>query len=197
MPKLRDHTTVQSRVYSRRRGMGQPRYYGDFRDFADVGGSQEPLSPEGCRYATTCPDQAEELAKARLKKLEEKRAERPVGDAEKRTLGVIIPEHLERKAKNEEGGEQWLGNVQVHLETFEDFFTEGRDLADIELKELEDYRASLFKLSNGRGGTLSSQSVAHYLNSASNLYDRAIKDQLLKPGQRYCQLGLALARLHG
>lgn len=188
MPKLRDHTTIDSRVYGRRRGAGGPRYYGDFRDYADVGGALEPLAPTDCRYATTCPEEAARLAQARLEELEEKRQERPVGPAEKRTLKVLIPDHLNRKASNAEGGEQWLGNVQVHLEEFEDFFGSDTDLAVVELRQLEEYRSRLFKLPNGRGGTLSSQSVAHYLNSASNLYERAIRDQLLKPGSNLVAL---------
>lgn len=192
MPKLRDDTTIESRIYTRQRGTSAPRFYGDFRDFEDVGGRQEPLKPEGCHYATTNDEVAAKLAQARLDELEEKRKKRPVGPAAKRSLKVIIPDHLTRKAKLGEGGEQWLGNVQVHLETFEDFFGSERDIADIELREMEDYRVHLMKLPNGRGGTLSSQSVAHYLNSASNLYERAIKDQLLQPGQNLVMLLPAL-----
>ena len=191
MPKLRDHTTIDSRVYARQRSKTKttsPRYYGDFRDYADVGGALEPLIMTGCRYATTDEEEAAKLAQARLDELEEKRAKRPVGPAEKRVLEVIIGDHLKRKAKLGEGGEGWLGNVQVHLETFESFFGVERDLADIELKEIEDYRAHLFTLPNGRGGTLSTGSIAQYLNSASNLYERAIKDQLLDPGKNLVAL---------
>lgn len=47
---------------------------------------------------------------------------------------------------------------------------------------MENYWAHLQGLPNGRGGTLSSGSVAQYLHSASNLYERAITDGLLKPG---------------
>lgn len=188
MPKLRDHTTINSRIYTRQRGDAAPRYYGDFRDFADVGGGQEPLAPEGCHYATTSKDLAAELAQARLNELEDKRKKRPTGPAAQRALNVIIPDHLNRKAMMDEGGEQWLGNVQVHLEAFEDYFGEERDLADIELREVENYRVHLFALPNGRGGTLSSQSVAHYLNSGSNLYERAIGNQLLQPGQNLVAL---------
>lgn len=188
MPKLRDTSDITQRIYARRRGAADARYYGDFRDYADVGGGQEPLVPEGSRYATTDPTQATELAAARLEELEAQRVERPTGPAAKRLLQVIIPDHLERKAKNQEGGEQWLGNVQVHLETFEDFFGSNRDIADISLREMEDYRAHLFTLPNGRAGTLSTGSIAHYLNSASNLYERAIGDQVLKPGQNLVAL---------
>lgn len=187
MPQLRDDS-IGSRIYSRTRGENDPRYYADFRDYADVGGGQEALCLKGCRYATTDEEKAEELAQARLDELKTKRKSRPIGPAAKRALGVIIPDHLNRKAMLDEGGEQWLGNVQVHLETLEDYFGEDRDLADIKLAEVEMYRAHLATLSNGRGGTLATQSIAHYLNSASNLYERAIKDQLIEPGRNLVKL---------
>jgi hypothetical protein len=43
------------RVYFRERGRAR-RYYGDFRDYADVGGSQEALIPPGTKRATMDPD---------------------------------------------------------------------------------------------------------------------------------------------
>ncbi len=122
------------------------------------------------------------MAQARLEELKKKRKERPKGAAAKRLLRVLIPDHLKRKAKNAEADAQWLGNVQVHLETAEDYFGPERDIADITLKEMEVYRHHLRQLPNGRGGTMSDGSVAHYMNSLSNLYKRAISDQLLKPG---------------
>ena len=39
--------------------------------------------------------------------------------------------------------------MQVHLETFEDYFGEERDLADIEPREIENHRVHLFTLPNG------------------------------------------------
>jgi hypothetical protein len=179
MPTLRDDT-ITARIYTK---AGSPRLYADFRDYGDVGGKLEALRPEGRRFATTCPEQARALAQDRLDELKKKRLERPAGPATPRRLSVLIPDHLKRKAMNREAKEQWLGNVQVHLETAEDFFGADRDLADIELREVEEYRHYLFQLPNGeRGGTLSDGSVAHYLNSFSNLYRRAITDGLLKPG---------------
>jgi integrase len=179
MPTLRDNT-INARIYTK---AGSPRFYADFRDYADVGGKLEALRPEGSRFATTDRQEAQTLAEARLEEVKKKRLERPSGPAARRRLSVLISDHLERKAKNREAQAQWLGNVQVHLETVEDFFGADRDLADIELREVEEYRHYLFQLPNGnRGGTLSDGSVAHYINSFSNLYRRAITDGLLRPG---------------
>ena len=47
------------------------RYYGDFRDFDDVGGRQEALIPSGETRATTDADEATQLVAARLKELKE------------------------------------------------------------------------------------------------------------------------------
>jgi hypothetical protein len=178
MPTLRDDT-ITARIYTK---AGSPRFYADFRAYEDVGGKLEALKPEGSWFATTCPEEAARLAEARLNELEAARSERPPGPVGKRTLHALIPDHLKRKARNREAKGQWLGNVQGHLETAEDFFGADRDLADIKLREVEEYRYHLSCLSNGRGGTMSTGSVAHYMNSLSNLYRRAIADGLLNPG---------------
>ena len=47
MPKKR-----KSRIYTREQG-GAVRFYGDFRDFGDVGGRREALVPRGADLATT------------------------------------------------------------------------------------------------------------------------------------------------
>ena len=181
MPKLRDRSTIQSRIYIRRRGV-LDRHYGDFRDFADVGGGQEPLIADGQQYATTSLATAMQIAQTRLDELQKKRDELPQGPAAKRRLSVLIDDHLIRKAREAvDGGKsaQWLGNVQVHLETAEAYFGPNRDIALIELRELEEYRAYLRTVPNGRGGTLSTQSIDHYMNSLSGLYRRAIRDKLI------------------
>ena len=46
----------KSRIYWRNR-----KAYGDFRDFADVGGKREALKPVGMRVPTTDPDVAAKL----------------------------------------------------------------------------------------------------------------------------------------
>lgn len=179
MPKVRDDST-KARLYTRKRSKkAPPRYYADFRDYSDVGGSLESLAPEDGRFATTCPEEAEQIAEARLDELKKKRARMPKGSAAARILEKLIPDHLEMKAKLGEGGAQWLGNVQVHLETAEGFFGEHCDIATITPRDVQEYHAHLRKIPNGRGGTMSSGSIAHYLNSLSNLFKRAIADGLI------------------
>jgi hypothetical protein len=111
MPRLREDT-IESRIYGRSRG-SRPRYYADFRDYADVGGTQEPLVPLGERYATTDYERAQELAEARLESLQEKRSALPRGETSARTFDALIPEHLRLKVRDREATTQWLGNVQV------------------------------------------------------------------------------------
>lgn len=182
MPKLRADT-IEARIYERCRGAA-PRYYADFRDFADVGGRQEPLVATGERYATTDYEEAKRLAKARLKELEDKRANATAltGETSERTFDALVPIHLRMKAKNKACGGQWLSAVQGHLETAAAFFGSRRDLATITPKDVSEYRAYLERLPNGRGGTLRSGTIQQYLNSLSNLFRRAQERMLVPVG---------------
>ena len=51
----------RSRIYWR-----SGKAYGDFRDFADVGGRREALKPAGMRVPTTDPDVAAKLSTDRV-----------------------------------------------------------------------------------------------------------------------------------
>ena len=185
MPLLRQYKNendVQPRLRARRRGDQPPRYYADFRDFKDVGGDWEGLIPTGEHRATTNPDEAERLAVARLAALQQRRKLRPKGAAARRTLGIFAKHHLEQKAIMEEADVQWLASAQRHLEEARDFFGDVRDLADIQVSDVNEYTAHLRSRSNGRGGTMSGASSVHYLNSLSNLFRRAISEQILPMG---------------
>ena len=60
---------AKSRIYKRTRN-GVTRYYGDFRDYADVGGRREALIAGGTSAATTDPALAETLMLRRLRAVE-------------------------------------------------------------------------------------------------------------------------------
>ncbi|HVX39525.1 MAG TPA: tyrosine-type recombinase/integrase [Gemmatimonadaceae bacterium] len=181
MPKLRNDE-IESRLRARRRG-GPARYYADFRDYKDVGGKIEKLCPPGEQYATTSEKDAKDLAKARLAKLQERRALRPTGDPAKRTFAKFAAHHLEQKALNGVADEPWLEAAQRHLEVARDYFGEKRDLMDIQVSDVADYMKCLNGTSNGRGGTLSAGTVVQYLNSLSSMYRRAISEGLVLMGQ--------------
>lgn len=181
MPKLRNLTTIQSRIYSRSRG-GPLRYYADFRDFADVGGRQEPLAPAGKSQATTDPAEAKRLAEARLAAYTARRAAAPTTTGDDRQFAKFAVHHLEQKALNEEARPQWLESATRHLKAASAYFGATTDLAEIKVRNVSEYVAHLRSRPNGRGGKLESGSVVHFLNSLSNMFDRAISEDIIPMG---------------
>ena len=178
-----------TRIYPRTRS-GITRFYIDLRS---LGGTQEALVAPGDRSATTDPDIAADLAAKRLKAFrEEKRRESHEGKELKRRevidglkgrwgLKAYAVHHLNRKARSGKVTEQWIENLQRNLECAANFFGENRDLASIEVGDMEEYLEHLKMLPNGRGGTLSAGSVRHYLNALSGLYTRAKAERVVPP----------------
>jgi hypothetical protein len=67
------------------------RWYGDFRPYADVGGGQEALKPEGERCVTKDHPEAKRLAKARLAELKRLRmCGHQAGSVDLRLLGPAL-----------------------------------------------------------------------------------------------------------
>ena len=164
---------TDSRIYTRHRG-GVSRYYGDFREFANVGGRQEALIARGERRATTDPDVAQKLASDRLQQLERRRRNKTLLGIEREAgLRTFAAHHLREKARSGRVTEEWLEEQQRRLEEAIGFFGAERDLANISVVDVQGYFAHLQRLPNGRGGTLSGGTVRHYLNALSNLYRRA------------------------
>lgn len=184
MPKLRTFTSdtdVTPRLLPRSRG-GPIRYYADFRDYADVGGKVEKLAPPGQFHATTDFADAKAYAESWLAELIDRRNRQPVAASKTRTFGTFAAYHLAQKAINQEADAQWLDSAQRHLEVARDYFGEDTDLARIQVADVTKYVGHLRKRSNGRGGTMSSGTSVHYLNSVSNMFDRAISEGIVKLG---------------
>jgi integrase len=173
---------TRSTIYWRNRG-GEGRAYGDFRDYADVGGGREALILPGQKVATTDPVVAEKLAVDRLMLLEERRRSRALLGVERQVgLAEFAEYHLVQKARTGQFTEQWLAAVEMHLRTAVDFLGAERDPASIRVAEIQKYAGYVQRLPNGRGGTLSGGSVRKYLNSLSNLYRRAVAESVVPPG---------------
>lgn len=196
MPKAR-----KTRLYTREQG-GVVRYYGDFRDFGDVGGKREALIPQGADRATSDEKLAQGLLAARLAELEAMRRRKqrgePLRDA---TLGEYVAYHLTAQAKAGRVTRAWLEAAEMHLVAAIEFFCNGglplsrgpdgepslhgirdRELGEIGVADVQDYVGWLASRPNGRGQTLSPSSQRKYLNSLSKLFRRAISERRLTVG---------------
>jgi len=156
-------------IYARARTKGAPpRYYGDFRQYKEFGGGQEPLKAPGDRFATTDRAVAVEIAAARLEHLRLiASVAGPLGAPGSRGIAAFAAQHLRRKKAEGKTSAQWLAAEAVHLERFADHFGDDRDIGTILPADLDAWAVSLGGMANGRGGTLGDGSVRQHLNSVS------------------------------
>jgi integrase len=159
--------TGTGRLYQKR-----GRWYADFRDFADVGGGQEALIPDGSRCATKDDELAEVLMARRLMELHERRAGGTYGAP---TLADYRKHHLEVKAGYRR--ESTVDRDRQALAHLEEYLGEDIPLDAIGVRELTQYVAWRRK-QPGRpaGTTISAQTILHELHALSNLYRRAIAE---------------------
>jgi integrase len=172
----------RSRIYWRERG-GQRRAYGDFRDYASVGGKLEALRIEGEKLATTDADAAGALIVARVKELDAlARGRRLHGNLKQTTLRAFAREHLIAKARAERTTARWLEQSEVYLERAVAHFGAGRDLASIGVADVRAWAEQLAVTPSQKGGSLGGGTVRHHLNILSNLYRRAQGEGYVPPG---------------
>ena len=119
---------VRSRIYWRERG-GARRAYGDFRDYADVGGGREALVAQGEKLATTDATTAEVLVARRLERLDGLRRGRAIhGIARQTTLAAFCREHLIAKSKAGRVTEGWVAADEHFLGRAVEHFGADREL---------------------------------------------------------------------
>lgn len=173
----------KSRLYWRAHAPDGPRRaWGDFRDYADVGGRREPLVPAGEKLATTDEATAQVLVARRLAQLEAARRGRAVaGLGPDASLGELAREHLIAKARAGRVTERWLGTAERHLARACEFFGTGRALATITVADVQRWIAWL-GAAPGRHGGLAGGTIRHHLHSLSNLYRRAAALGHVPPG---------------
>jgi integrase len=170
---------TRNRIYPRSQG-GLTRYYADFRDYADVGGSREGLVVPGERLATKDAELAEALAAKRLTELQRKRTTaqgRAVADLPPlTTLAVWAREHLVAKAKAGRVTDQWMEGEELRLRRAVEHLGADRDLSSIAVADARRWAEALST------GGLSGGTVRQHLNSLSNLYRRAQAEGKVVPG---------------
>jgi len=162
----------KTRVYAREYA-DSVRYWGDFRDFTDVGGKREPLVPKGASYATDDPDLATELAAEKVKAYEKKRRSKTLtGLAERRSLKAFSAHHLEAKAAAGRVTDRHLSDLQHRLQRAVDFFGPTTPLDAIGTADVRRFLDAL-AAEGLAGGTR-----RHYMNALSNLYRRALSEDV-------------------
>ncbi len=176
-----------SRVYWRERG-GTRRAYADFRDYAELGGSQEALTVPGESMATTDARAAEVLAARRLEQLDLLRAKKQAGALhqlpKEATLKAFAREHLIKKAGAGRVTPRWLVENEHFLERAVAFFGARRDLSSITVDDVTRWANTLLqgRPSGRRAKAMSPGTVRHHLNGLSNLYRRAQAEGCVPPG---------------
>jgi integrase len=169
-----------SRIYDRG-SAGTPRFWADFRDYAEVGGGREPLVAPGTTVATSDPDVAAALVARRLEELERRRRNGALlGLVHETTLGDYLPYHLDQLAATVTP--EWADQARRHLEHARDFFGADRAPETIRVAEVQRWLAELARTPNGRGGTLANGTRRQYLNSLSKFYRRLASEGLVPPG---------------
>ncbi len=160
MPRKRSRSRLYTRQY---RNDAIARYWGDFRDYADVGGRREPLTPPAEKLATAGADVAGQLATARLQELERRRRNRSLlGVTREATLAQFASHHLVEKKHAGRVTDGWLAYTEMRLRRAVEFFGSDRPLTAIAAADVTEFIGYLQQLSNGRRGTLSGGTVRHH-----------------------------------
>lgn len=167
----------RQRIYWRGQG-GIRRAYGDFRDYRDVGGTQEALREPGERRATSDPDVAAQLLAGRLAELEQARRNRKLfGPGRGAQLELYASEHLVAKAKAGRATERWLRSSELFLRRAVDYFGAGRELASIDVGDVRQWAEHLAATGTGRAGKMTGGTVRHHLNTLSSLFRHAASER--------------------
>ena len=168
----------RSRVYWR-----AGRAWFDGRDYADVGGRQEPLVASGEKLATRDPDVAQALATARLRELEHRRRDHGLhGRRARATLADFAAHHLVEKKQAGKVTDGWLELAEGFLRRVVDFLGVDRELESIRVSDIRALTAHLSQVKSHGGRTLSAETVRHHLNTLSNLFRRAQEEEVVPPG---------------
>jgi integrase len=180
----------KSRVYWRDQG-GARRAWFDGRDYGEVGGKLEPLVARGERFATTDSDVATRLAGERLAELENARRRHAFhGNTAAPALADFARLHLIAKKRAGAVTDSWLDATQQFLERAVAYFGAERELDTIRVSDVRRWAAHLAttparkprKEGDLPARVMTSATIRHHLNALSNLYRRAMEDEVVSPG---------------
>ena len=179
----------RSRVY-----WNHGRLWGDFRDFAAVGGRREPLISPGEKLATEDPDVASRLADLRLAELKDLRQrQRDSGRVPSPTLAAFSRDHLIAKKRAGKVTDGWLVAIEGFLRRAVEHFGADRSLDEIRPSDVRGFAEWVASQparrprsgegeSNRPVRTMTAYSVRAHLFALSNLYRRAQESELVPLG---------------
>jgi integrase len=176
-------------IYARERG-GVKRWYGDFRQYADVGGRCEALTAPGEKLATADDVVAGHLYAERVRAYEEARRGKALGlpsAAPRALLCAMAAEDLAIKRESRKYADTHLDAVEARLRIALAFLCashEGGDrpLVSVTVDDVRALIAHLRRQPNGRGGVMSDANVRHYLNALSGVFRRAQEKNAVPSG---------------
>ena len=105
-----------------------------------------------------------------------------VTTANPRGLHEYVKHHLARKAKKRKVTAGWIKESRHQLDRAVEYFGTDRPITSILPEHVEAWWEWLSECDNRRGGKLSDGTIRHHLNTLSNLYRRAHKEELVPPG---------------
>ena len=155
------------------------RWYGDFREYEDVGSRREALAESGSTWGTKDEEIAKVLFVKRLNELQdEKRSRAGVTQKDKSTtLAKLVLHHLLKKNAAGKTSHSHMRNLEQRLDAAIAYFGEGRDPRTIKAEHVGDWAEKLAK-----GGTRKPGTVRHYLNALGGLYARAQEGEWVDTG---------------
>ena len=163
----------KKRIYQKR-----GRFYGDFRDYQDVGGKLEALIPEGARprRATTDHTEAMRCVTRRVDELESLR--RATGTRpESPQLKDYAVRHFGRKAVALRP--ESVKRDELSLLRFLEYFGDDIRLRDINVAGITDYLCwRRAQPGSRRGSTVSAATLRRELTALSSLFKRAVSEDL-------------------
>ena len=179
----------KDRLFTRTQGRAA-RYYGDFRDYADVGGSREALIPEGYSYATTDRDVALALLAKRLHELDGKRRGLILHGPQKSTTLYALAA-LDLKAKVQAGklSHQYAKTREAQLRLIfrvlggdADPECRAKDPRTVTVTDVRELTAALRRMPNHRGETYAEPTVLKILHALSSVFRRGASEGYVDPG---------------